>query len=132
MSQSTLRRTLTSSGFDAQSKTTRKSFFFARMDKLMPWAALQSLIEPQYPKPGNGRPARLIETMLRMFCVANWFDLADESCEDALYDIAAFRYFCRVDLDREGVPDATTLLNFRHLRKPPPCQSGLIHLPLLV
>ena len=41
--------------------------------------------------------------------------LADEACEDALYDIAAFRDFCGVDLGRERVPDASTLLNFRHL-----------------
>jgi len=53
--------------------------------------------------------------MLRMYCVASWFNLADEDCEDALYDIAAFRDFCQVDLGRQGVPDATTLLNFRHL-----------------
>ena len=53
--------------------------------------------------------------MLRVYCVASWFNLADEACEDALYDIIAFRDFCRVDLGREGVPDATTLLNFRHL-----------------
>jgi IS5 family transposase len=45
----------------------------------------------------------------------NWFNLADEACEDALYDIACFRDFCRIDLGRERVPDATTLLNFRHL-----------------
>ncbi len=36
--------------------------------------------------------------MLRMYLVANWFNLADEACEDALYDIAAFRDFCRIDL----------------------------------
>jgi IS5 family transposase len=53
--------------------------------------------------------------MLRMYCVANWFNLADEACEDAMYDIVAFREFCRIDLGRQGVPDATTLLNFRHL-----------------
>jgi transposase, IS5 family len=50
-----------------------------------------------------------------MYCVCSWFNLADEACEDALYDIAAFRDFCKVDLGRQGVPDATTLLNFRHL-----------------
>jgi IS5 family transposase len=43
------------------------------------------------------------------------FNLADEACEDALYDIPAFRDYCRIDLGRERVPDATTLLNFRHL-----------------
>ena len=30
-------------------------------------------------------------------------------------DIPPFRDFCRIDLGRERVPDATTLLNFRHL-----------------
>ena len=53
--------------------------------------------------------------MLRMCFIANWFNLADEACEDALYDTAAFRDFCQIDLGREGVPDATSLLNFRHL-----------------
>ena len=53
--------------------------------------------------------------MLRMYLVANWFNLADEACEDALYDIPAFRNFYRIDLGRERVPDATALLNFRHL-----------------
>ena len=81
----------------------------------MPWAALVGLIEPHYSKAGNGRPPRALSTMLRMYCVASWFNLADEACEDALYDIAAFRDFCNVDLGRQGVPDATTLLNFRHL-----------------
>jgi IS5 family transposase len=50
-----------------------------------------------------------------MYCVANWFNLSDEACEDALYDVPMFREFCRIDLGRERVPDATTLLKFRHL-----------------
>jgi len=107
--------TLASGGFDAHNKTTRKAVFLTSMDKLMPWAALVDLIEPYYPKAGNGRRPRSLASMVRMYCVANWFNLADEACEDALYDIAAFRDFCQVDLGREGVPDATTLLNFRHL-----------------
>ena len=107
--------TLAVGGFDTHSKTTRKAAVLARMDKLMPWAALVDLIEPHYPKAGNGRPPRSLQTMLRIYCVANWFNLANEACEDALCDIAAFKDFCQVDLGREGVPDATTLLNFRHL-----------------
>ena len=43
------------------------------------------------------------------------FNLADEACEDALYDTPVLREFCGFDLGRERVPDATTLLNFRHL-----------------
>jgi IS5 family transposase len=50
-----------------------------------------------------------------MYLLANWFNLGDEACEDALYDIPAFRDFCGIDLGRERAPDATTLLNFRHL-----------------
>ena len=107
--------TLAVGGFDTHSKVTRKAAFLARMDKVVPWAALEELIEPHYPRVGNGRPPRDLSTMVRMYCVANWFNLADEACEDAMYDIVAFREFCRIDLGRQGVPDATTLLNFRHL-----------------
>jgi IS5 family transposase len=102
-------------GFEVHGRATRKAEFLARMEALVPWAAFCVLIEPYYPKAGNGRPPVGLERMLRMYLIANWFNLADEACEDALYDIAAFRDFCRIDLGRERVPDATTLLNFRHL-----------------
>jgi IS5 family transposase len=85
------------------------------METLMPWSEFCALIEPHYPKAGNGRPPVGLERMLRMYCIANWFNLADEACEEALYDTPVFREFCRIDLGRERVPDATTLLNFRHL-----------------
>ena len=84
------------------------------MESLVPWAELCALIEPHYPKAGNGRPPAGLERMLRMYCIANWFNLSDIACEDALYDVPVFREFCRIDLGRERVPDATTLLHFRH------------------
>jgi IS5 family transposase len=102
-------------GFEVHGRATRKAQFLARMEALVPWSEFCTLIEPHYPKAGNGRAPIGVERMLRMYLVANWFNLADEACEDALYDIPAFRDFCRVDLGRERVPDATTLLNFRHL-----------------
>ena len=102
-------------GFEVHGRATRKAAFLAKMETLVPWAEVCALIEPHYPKAGNGRPPIGIERMLRMYLVANWFNLADEACEDALYDIPAFRDFCRIDLGRERVPDATTLLHFRHL-----------------
>ncbi len=105
----------TGTGFEKHARPTRKAEFLARMETLMPWAEFCALIEPHYPKTGNGRPPVGLERMLRMYCIANWFNLADEACEDALYDVAVFREFCRIDLGRERVPDATTLLNFRHL-----------------
>lgn len=107
--------TLATNGFEAYRKTTRKAEFLSRMDTLVPWAEFCAVIEPHYPKAGNGRRPIGLERMLRMYFIANWFNLADEACEDALYDIAAFRNFCRIDLGNERIPDATSLLNFRHL-----------------
>jgi IS5 family transposase len=105
----------TAKGFEVHGRATRKAEFLARMEALVPWAQFCAVIEPHYPKAGNGRPPVGLERMLRMYLVANWFNLGDEACEDALYDIPVFRDFCRIDLGRERVPDATTLLNFRHL-----------------
>ena len=112
MKQMTLAAT---KGFEKHNRATRKAEFLARMESLMPWTEFCALIEPHYPKAGNGRPPVGVERMLRMYCVANWFNLSDIACEDALYDVPVFREFCRIDLGRERVPDATTLLHFRHL-----------------
>ena len=104
-----------SRGFEKHDRATRKAEFLARMEGLMPWAEFCALIEPHYPKAGNGRPPVGVERMLRMYCIANWFNLSDVACEDTLYDVPLFREFCRIDLGQERVPDATTLMNFRHL-----------------
>ncbi len=102
-------------GFEKHGRATRKAEFLASMEGLMPWPEFCALIDPHYPKAGNGRPPVGLERMLRMYCIANWFNLIDVACEDALYDVPVFREFCRIDLGRERVPDATTLMNFRHL-----------------
>lgn len=105
----------TGMGFELHARPTKKAEFLAKMEKLMPWSELCALVEPHYPKAGNGRPPIGLERMLRMYWVANWFNLADEACEDAMYDVPVFREFCRFDLGQERIPDATTLLKFRHL-----------------
>ena len=53
--------------------------------------------------------------MLRMYFVQQWYGLADEAVEDAVYDSAALGNFMGIDRSRTGVPDATTLMGFRHL-----------------
>ena len=112
MKQMTLAAT---KGFEKYNRATRKAEFLVRMESLMPWVEFCSLIEPYYPRAGNGRLPVGLERMLRMYCIANWFNLSDVACEDSLYDVPVFREFCRIDLGRERVPDATTLLHFRHL-----------------
>ncbi len=52
--------------------------------------------------------------MLRLYFLQQWYGLADEALEDALYDSQALRGFAGIDLSMATVPDATTVLNFRH------------------
>ncbi|NJM55019.1 MAG: IS5 family transposase [Verrucomicrobiae bacterium] len=101
--------------FAAKKKTTRREAFLARMEEVIPWAKLLAVVEPHYPKGRRGRPPIGLERMLRIYFLQQWYGLADEALEDALYDSQALRGFARIDLGAEGVPDATTLLNFRHL-----------------
>lgn len=103
------------SGFARYAKPTRRDEFLKAMDALVPWSALCEEIAPHYPKAGNGRPPVGLERMLRMYFVQHWFNLADQACEEALYDSPNLRQFVGIDLGREPVPDATTLLRFRRL-----------------
>ena len=76
---------------------------------------MEAVIEPYYPAGKRGRPPIGIERMLRIYFLQQWYALADEALEDAIYDSQAMRTFAGIDLSVEGVPDATTLLQFRHL-----------------
>jgi IS5 family transposase len=101
--------------YEKYRKPTKRDMFLATMEQIVPWSELCSVIEPHYPKAGNGRPPVGLVRMLRMYMVQHWFNLADVACEDALLDSPALRRFVGVDLGRERVPDATTLLKFRRL-----------------
>ena len=101
--------------FEQHRKPTRRDVFLDTMHKIVPWSALCAIIEPHYPKRGNGRPPIGLERMLRIHFIQHWFNLADFACEEALYDSASLRRFVGIDLGCEAVPDATTLLKFRHL-----------------
>lgn len=102
-------------GFERYAKTTRRSAFLAEMERVVPWAGLCGLIEPYYPKPGNGRAPVGVERMLRLYFLQHWFNLSDPGVEEALYDSQAMRRFVGIDLGHERVPDETTVCRFRHL-----------------
>jgi transposase, IS5 family len=101
--------------FAHKKKITRREKFLGRMEEIIPWARLLAVIEPFYPKGERGRPPVGLERMLRMYFLQQWYGLADEALEDAVYDSQAMRAFARIDLAAAGVPDATTLLKFRRL-----------------
>ena len=101
--------------FDAKKKTTKRDKFLAEMDKVVPWPRLQALIEPCYPKAGNGRPPLPLTMMLRVYCLQQWYGLSDPGMEEALYDMESMRRFAGIELNDEAVPDETSILHFRRL-----------------
>ncbi len=102
-------------GFAQHGKPTRRDTFLQTMDSIVPWVAQCAVIEPYYPKAGNGRPPIGLERMLRIHFLRHWFNLAELSCEEALYDSASLRRFAGIYLGREPVPDATTFLKLYKL-----------------
>src|SRR5215831_14185016 len=108
-------RTFASMAWSAKGKRTRRERFLAEMDAVIPWPRLLQLIEPHYPKAGNGRQPLGLEKMLRIYFLQQWFNLSDPQAEDAIYDSESMRRFARVELSEDVVPDETTILRFRHL-----------------
>jgi IS5 family transposase len=103
-----------SAEYAGKKRQTRREKFLGDMERVVPWARLIALIEPHYPISGRvGRPPIGVPRMLRMYFLQQWYSLSDEGLEDAIYDSQAMREFVGIDLSRERVPDATTLLKFR-------------------
>ena len=96
-------------------RKTKREQFLETMEQIIPWQDWVEIIRPFYPSGKRGRPPRGIELMLRMYLLQIWFSMSDEGLEDAIYDSYAMRSFLHIDFMSEQVPDATTLLKFRHL-----------------
>ena len=99
--------TFADSEFSSKRRQTRKEIFLSRMDNLLPWSQLLDVIDPFYPKAGNGRRPYPLETMFRIHCMQQWYSLGDEAMEDALYEITSMRQFAQLSLDK-AIPDRTT------------------------
>src|SRR5215468_11076685 len=91
--------TLATVGFERYAKSTRRAAFLAEMERIVPWSALCGLIEPFYPKPGNGRPPVGVERMLRLYFLQQWFNLSDPAVEEMLYDSLSMRQFVGISDD---------------------------------
>ena len=101
--------------YNGKKRQTRRDQFLNQMEQQVPWKEWLALIEPVYPKGERGRPPIGCEKMLRLYLLQAWYNLSDEGMEDAVYDSQSLRKFSRIDLMHESVPDATTMLKFRHL-----------------
>ena len=80
-------------GFERYTKKTRRAQFLEEMEQVVPWRELTAVIEPVYPKAGNGRRPVGVERMLRIYFLQQWFNLSDPAVEEALYDSPVMRQF---------------------------------------
>ena len=94
-------------------KKTRKQQLLDEMERVVPWAALVELIAPYYPEGKNGRPPFALQTMLRIHCMQQWFNLSDLGMEEAFFDTPIYREFAQLDAHGR-MPDESTILRFRH------------------
>lgn len=107
--------TLTDLEYSSRKKKTKREEFLDSMDEIIPWSYWADMIRPYYFNNKRGRKPIGIESMLRMYLMQIWFSLSDEGIEHSIYDSYAMRTFMHIDFNEQQVPDATTLLKFRHL-----------------
>jgi IS5 family transposase len=108
-------QTFASLEWSGKGKVTRRECFLTEMNAVIPWGRLLGLIEPHYPKAGNGTQPMPLERMLRIYFMQQWFNLSDPAMEDSLYDSQSMRHFAGIELGDDAVPDESTILRFRHL-----------------
>jgi IS5 family transposase len=101
--------------FEQYGRKGKRELFLDQMEQVVPWPELLALIEPHYPKAGNGRQPAGLSIMLRTYFLQQWFGFSDPGMEEAFYDSPALRRFAGVDLGRAAAPDESTILRFRHL-----------------
>ena len=93
---------------------TNKKEFLEKMDQIIPWAVIVSLVQPFYYKGERGNKPYSLELMLRIFILQNLYDLADMKVMNEVLDSRAFSAFCCINSPDE-VPDGDTIGRFRNL-----------------
>jgi hypothetical protein len=59
--------------FEKYARKSRREEFLNVMAAVVPWHELEALVEPHYPKAGNGRRPVGLKVMLRAYFVQQWF-----------------------------------------------------------
>src|ERR1039457_2924172 len=71
-------RTLSAqTSFEKYGRKSRREEFLNVMEVVVPWGELEGLMEPHYPKAGNGRQPVGLSIMLRVYFLQQWFNLSD-------------------------------------------------------
>ena len=88
--------------FEKHGRKSKRELFLDQMNQVVPWAELLALVEPAYPKAGNGRQPVGLAIMLRTYFLQQWFGLSDPGMEEAFYESPVLRRFAGVDLPPHG------------------------------
>ena len=101
--------TFASAAWEKKGKVTRRERFLAEMGQVVPWTSILALIEPHYPKAGNGTQPMPMGRMLRIYFMQQWFNLSDPAMEDALYDSESMRRFVGIEYVQHSPPAGSVL-----------------------
>ena len=105
--------------FERERRPARREEFLATKDHIVPWAELCAVIEPHYPKAGNGRPPvglAPIRLMARLLCPQRSFKLSDEELVKRWAENVQWPFFSGSDDYQPRLPcDPTQIGRFRRL-----------------
>lgn len=93
---------------------TKKREPLAETERIVPWGAWISMIEPYYYKGERGNKPYDLERMLRIYLVQNLYNLSDMATVTEVIDSRAISDFCGVESSNQ-VPDGDTLGRFRNI-----------------
>jgi len=69
--------------FTKYGRKSKRELFLDQMNQVVPWSELLALVEPFYPKAGNGRQPVGLAIMLRTYFLQQWFGFSDPGMEEA-------------------------------------------------
>jgi IS5 family transposase len=72
-------------------RKSKREVFLDQMAPVAPWPELLLLVEPHYPKAGNGRQSDGLTIMLRTYFLRQWFSLSIPGMEEAFYESPVLR-----------------------------------------
>jgi len=113
--------TFADNGFEIETKNTRKRFFLEEMNAVLPWASLVGIIQGYAPVAKSGRPPFPIEAMLRIHFLQFWNNYSNLAMEEALHNMAIYRWFAGLDSGAPRLPDESKILRCRNFL----CEFGL-------
>jgi IS5 family transposase len=61
-------------GFAKYGRKSKRELFLDQMNQVIPWPELPALVEPVYPKAGNGRQPVGLAIMLQTYFLQQWFE----------------------------------------------------------